>query len=298
MKLLLIIIFSWFLLSHEVYGAACCGSAFAAPNLIAGDEKARFSSTMSQTNIAIDNVDSRGVWRTQDDHQQINTLQLSGAHIFADRWQAGVSVPVISRSYLGETYSGVGDTALNVGYEYLVDWDYNPYRPKGLAYLQVTLPTGKSRFESDIGGVDSRGNGFWAIGIGSLLTKTLGAWDAFVLIDLHRSFDKNIQNDSFQGTLKPGYGANWGGGFGYSVKDLRLGTSLTWFYEDPVQLERDTINPGSHERFANASITASFMADEEWSGTLTYTDQTWFGAPINTSLGRIVSFQLARSWLR
>jgi hypothetical protein len=162
----------------------------------------------------------------------------------------------------------------------------------------VTLPTGKSRAESEIGGLDSRGNGFWAIGLGTLLTKTLGVWDVFSMLEAHRSFDKKVDNSQIQGTLQPGYGGNFGVGGGYNLKDWRLGTSITWTYEDPINIVGNTNSSGSVERYATAALTASYLASDEWAGTLSYADQTLFGSPVNTSLGRTVALQLQRKWGR
>lgn len=282
------------------HGAACCGGGFAAPSIIAGDDKAQVTTSVSMTEVVVDNVDSQGIWRSWGTHQKIQIFKIEGAHIFEDRWQAGFSLPVVQRSRQSENYSGLGDIALSVGYEYLPDWNYNPYRPKGIGFLQLTLPTGKSKADSTVGGLDSRGNGFWAVGAGTLLTKIFGSWDAFSSFELHRSFEKEIRNSTFSGTLKPGWGGNLGLGLGYNVADYRLGTSLTWTYEDAIRstTASNSLQGGSLERFATAVASISYLASEEWSGTLSLSDQTLFGSPINTSLGRGVALQLQRRWGR
>ena len=286
--------------SLQAHAAACCGGGFAAPSLIAGDDKAQVSTSLSNTEVIIDNVDSQGVWTKWDTHQTVRTFKIDGAHIISDLWQIGLSVPVIQRSHLEQSYSGLGDINTSLGYEYLPDWDYNPYRPKGLGYLQITLPTGKSKAESEVGGLDSRGQGFWAIGAGTLLTKTWSAWDAFVSADIHTSFSKKIKTSSLEAELKPGFGANWGGGFGYNQKDFRYGASLTWNYEDPVIAtnQGQIIYAGAVERYATATMSLSYLANDEWSGSISYSDQTLFGDPVNTSLGRGAAVQIQRRWGR
>ena len=268
------------------------------PSIIAGDDKAQITTSYSFTEVSVDNVDSRGIWRKWDEHQQVQNFRLEGAHIFADRWQAGFTLPIIQRSRLNQNYSGLGDVSLSTGYEYLPDWDYNPIRPKGIGYLQLTLPTGKSRAESEIGGLDSRGNGFWAIGLGTLLTKTFGRYDLFSSIEIHRSFSKSVSNSQIKGTLEPGFGGSFGTGAGYSIKSIRFGGLLTWTYEDPINIRGSTPSNGSIERYATAVLTASYLASDEWAGTLSYADQTLFGSPINTSLGKTASLMLQRRWGR
>jgi hypothetical protein len=302
MKLKFKLYFSFILIcfsAQKSFSAACCGGGFAAPSIIAGDDKAQLTTSYSATEVSVDNVDSQGFWRRWDTHQKVQTFRLEGAHIFKDRWQAGFALPIIQRSRQNENYSGLGDTSLSLGYEYLPDWNYNPYRPKGIGFLQITLPTGKSKADSDVGGLDSRGNGFWAIGAGTLLTKALGHWDIFTSIEVHRSFEKAINNLNFTGTLKPGYGSNLGLGLGYNLKDYRFGSSLTWTYEDPINsISADSFHAGAVERYATAVASASYLASDEWSGTLSYSDQTLFGSPINTSLGRGLALQIQRRWGR
>ncbi|MCO5113392.1 MAG: hypothetical protein M9899_10630 [Bdellovibrionaceae bacterium] len=288
----------FFLSTSEAFAAACCGGGFAAPSIISGDEKAQFTSSYSFTDVVINTVDARGIWRKWDEKQSVMVMQLEGAHLVSDRWQVGAVVPVIQRSYMGQQYSGLGDVSVSLGYEYLTDWDYNPLKPKGIGFLQLTLPTGKSRAESEVGGLDSRGNGFWSIGAGTLLTKTLGAFDVFGLASLRHSFAKDTTNSYLQGTLHPGWGGSLGIGAGYNLKAFRVGTSLTWFYEDPIDIDGTTSYMGSVERYATAMFSVSYLSSTQWATTVSYLDQTLFGSPINTSLGRTVSVLIQKKWNR
>lgn len=300
MKSLFLFLFSVLSLATDcAWSAACCGGGFAAPAVIVGDNKAQLTTSYSFADVVVDNVDSLGIWRKWDEHQKVQTVKIEGAHIFADRWQAGFSLQTILRSRLGESYSGLGDLSTSVGYEYLPDWNYNPYRPKGTGYFQVILPTGKSRADSELGGLDSRGNGFFALGLGTFLSKSIRKWDVFSSLEVHRSLSKNISNSQITGTLKPGWGSNFSLGGGYNVKDYRFGSSISWTYEDPIDVEGPQgTSQGSIERYATAAFTVSYLWNDDWSGTINYSDQTLFGSPLNTSLGRGVALQLQRKWSR
>lgn len=285
---------------QKIFAAACCGGGSAVPSIIAGDDKAQISTSLSTTDVVINNVDSRGIWRKWDQQQNVRTIKIEAAHIFADRWQVGLSLPVIQRSFNDQTYSGLGDAGVSLGYEVLPEWNYSAWRPKGIGYFQVILPTGKSKIDSEVGGLDSRGNGFWAFGAGTLLTKTFVQWDVFSSIEIHASLKKDIQTTNFQGKVNPGLGGNFGLGIGYNLTDYRIGSSVTWTYEDPISMESElgTIQNGSVERFATAVASVSYLASDEWSGTISYSDQTLMGNPVNTSLGRGVAVQLQRRWGR
>jgi hypothetical protein len=298
MKLSSLLLFSFVVFAtKQALAAACCGGGFAAPSVIVGDDRAQLTSSFSYTDVVVDNVDSKGLWRQWSAHQSVQSFRFEGAHILSDRWQAGFSLPILQRSYLGQDHSGFGDVAGSVGYEYLTDWDYHPYRPKAVGYLQMTLPTGKSRAESE-DGLDSRGNGFTSVGVGTLLTKIITVWDVFSSLEIHRSFSKSVSNAQIQGTLEPGFGGSLGLGGGYNTKSWRFGGAVNWVYEDPINIQSDFPIRSSVERYGTAIASASYMANDEWAGTLSYYDQTLIGNPLNTSLGRGVALQLQKRWAR
>lgn len=297
MKLFLLLIFNLFFTS-KAFAAACCGGGFATPSLISGDDKAQLTTSYSLSEVVIDNVDSRGIWKKWDEHQKIQTFRIDGAHLISDRSQVGFTVPIIQRSYLEQTHAGLGDTSVSAAYEYLPDWDYNPYRPKGIGFMQLTLPTGKSRAESETG-LDSRGNGFWALGVGTLLTKTISHYDFYSSLEVHRSLGKKISNSQINGTLNPGWGGNLSIGAGYSfLRTWRIGSAITWTYEDALNIKGENNIDGSIERYATAALNVSYLLNNQWAGTMSYTDQTLFGNPVNTSLAKSMLFQLQRRWER
>lgn len=299
MQLLKLLFSLIFLSAIKSYGAACCGGGLSMPNLIAGDDRAQLSLNYGSTNVVIDNVDSKGIWRRSQDHQVLQTVKLEGAHIFKDLWQAGFSLPVIQREFMNQSFSGLGDVSLSLGYEYLSDWNYNPFRPKGTGFIQLRIPTGRSRADSEVGGLDSRGNGFWAIGAGTMLTKTWGRWDAFALTEFHKSFAKEVNTSMIQGTLRPGNGSTveLGGGFNWSL--YRWGASVSENYDDPVNLDLlSGAQTGKVERYATASMIFSYLPSDDWAWIVSMSDQTLLGSPMNTSLGRGIAIQMQRRWSR
>ncbi len=285
------LLFAFSLVGSQSWGAACCGGGFAAPSLIVGDDRAVLTGSFLQSQIS-DEIYADGLWKKRNFREDFESLRIEGARVFRDRWQGGFSLPLIKRTRSGQSSSGAGDLALTAGYEVLPDWDYNPYRPKGTVFLQLTAPTGRSIFEAKTDNqIDARGRGFWALGAGSLMTKSWGDYDLFGSIEVHRSFRKD--------NIHPGFGANFGGGGGYSLGDLRLGVSVIWTYEDPVKVtDRSFASEGSSERYATTSLSLSYLYSTEWAGTVAYSDQTWIGEPVNTRLGQSLTLQIQRRWSR
>lgn len=281
------------------WSAACCGGGLSFPTMIINNDKAQFSSSYSVTNVEIDNVDDNGVWHRWDQHQNVQTLKLEGAHILADHWQIGASIPVISRQYGDKMYSGLGDILASVSYEYLSDQNNDSHSPMGIGFLQLNLPTGKSRADSEVGGLDSRGNGFWALGAGTLLSKSWSPLDFFLLFEGHRSFEKNVNTSLVKGTVLPGYGSNISFGFGYNWAMYRAGFSLTQNQEDAVIVRtEDSKLKQDMERWSTMVLSISYLQWEFWSWTMSYSDQTVFGDPVNTSLGKSFGLQIQHRWAR
>lgn len=279
--------------------AACCGGGLPVPALVLGDENANLSTTISEANIKTD-VTSGGIWEHRQIPEDSQILRIDSAHIIADRWQVGGSLPIMRRARGDDQSTGLGDVAVNGGYEFLPEWEYSPWKPRGVAYLQLTLPTGRSIYEAaDIDQLDSRGRGFWALGTGFTLTKIRGKNDGILLFDIHRSFTK-IARGTVAGdlTLTPGWGGSLTLGAGHTFGDVRLGASLAWTYEDAVLINGADLPDGSLYRYATASVSAIYSPSRAWSASLAYSDQTLFGEPENTPLAKSVLVSYQHRWPR
>lgn len=298
-KLFTVLFFS-LLLKCQAWGSACCGGGVAAPSLILGDDKAILTNSFSYGTIT-DDVSANGVWRKRDEQSVIQSYRLEGAHIYHDRFQFGGSLPLVSRSRRSQDSAGLGDVALTAGYEFLPEWSYSSWKPKGLGFLQLTLPTGRSIYESDEEEqLDARGRGFWALGAGAVFTKIIGKWDLFTSGEWHKSFSKKVNSPQAQGrlNLEPGFGGTAQVGVGYNVSHYRVGTSLQWYHEDEIKISGALEDKKALERYTTAMLTGSYLYSDEWSASLSYADQTVMGSPRNTSLGQVIGVQLQRRWSR
>ncbi|CAN5708390.1 hypothetical protein BH10BDE1_BH10BDE1_03010 [soil metagenome] len=284
--------------TSTAYGASCCGGGFASPSLIVGDDKASLSADLSYSNVATE-VSAVGNWEERSSPESLETLRLQGAHIFKDRYQIGASVPVVRRSRASSNSAGFGDVALNFGYETLPDWDYSAWRPRGVSYISVIAPTGRAVQEStETLQLDARGRGFWAVGVGTTLTKTFTRYDFNATAEAHRSFAREVKTSTIEGELRPGYGALASVGLGYNIRDTRLGVSLAFNYEDAIAVDGTITSPGAATQVVTAGLALSQMFGDAWAVSLSYSDQTWFGTPINTSLARTVGFTAQRRFSR
>ncbi|MCB0412077.1 MAG: hypothetical protein KDD22_06090, partial [Bdellovibrionales bacterium] len=98
------------------WAAACCGGGGSLPALLIGDDKAQVTAAFSDQQMTVDHVDSNGLWSKSNTHQQVRTWSFSGATLLSDRWQMGLSIPVMERNYLNYSETGLSDVTLGLGY--------------------------------------------------------------------------------------------------------------------------------------------------------------------------------------
>jgi hypothetical protein len=287
-----------FICGTEAEAASCCGGGFSSPSIITGDERATLSSELSYATVTTE-VSSGGIWQTRSSPESLESLKLQGAHIFSDRFQIGASLPVIRRTRAASSSSGIGDTAFNLGFEVLPEWEFSEWRPRGVSYLTLVIPTGRSiQDASESLQLDARGRGFWSLGLGTTLTKVLGTFDLVSAIEGHKSFAKSVSTAESQSELTPGFGGSLLVGAGFNFKDARIGASLTANYEDAVETRGPIASSGAPSRFATFTLSASRMLGDDWAAAVAYSDQHLFGAPINTSLLEGFSLSVQRRFAR
>jgi hypothetical protein len=302
-KLFRILLFSFIFLIYlkKSFCAPCCGGGLTIPSLITSDDSAQIAFSYTKAKIYADAL-TNGDWRERQEDDLTDIYKIEGAIIFKDRWQTGISIPYQKRQRSGAQHNssnGLGDISFQLGYEYLPDWDYNPYRPRGIGYLSFYTPTGKSIYESKDGtGIDARGRGFWGLGLGTVLLKRWGPWDMNSNLEYHYSFSKKVHNDTIQATIKPQYGGSAALGAGLSWKRLRLGGLINWFYEAPIDVQGTPSSKGELKRYASGSLLLSYLLLENQSLIFSYSDQTIFGSPFNTSLSKSLMVFYQKRWER
>ena len=134
--------------------------------------------------------------------------------------------------------------------------------------------------------------------MGVVLTKSWGPWDANANLELHHSLPKDVSNSTTQGRVKPSYGGSVALGGGYNWSDFRIGALVNWQYEAPTNVEGSTPSRGSLRRLATGSLLGSMLLNDNKSVVLSYSDQTIFGSPFNTTLAKTVTIFFQKRWQR
>lgn len=286
-----------------VHAAPCCSSRTAAPAIISGDDQARLALSTSQATVIGDAPDEGiAVFRSGNVSEVTQLLRLDGSMILTDRFQLGLGVPLIRRQVRSATSKAeatrLGDLSLSSAYEALPEWTYSTWKPKGFVFAQLTLPTGRSLYESTAtNAVDATGRGFFSVSSGGLFTKSWERWDAFLLPELHYSFTRTFESV----TVAPGFGASIavGGGFSPESGSSRYGIRIQPAFDQGKQVRADGGESRSGaQKSWTVSLDWSYLLSADWSFQVSYADQTLLGPARNSTLSRTFLLGVQRSWQR
>lgn len=295
-KTLLIFLLS--LHAARSFAAPCCAGGGSFLSLLNEEEKRQVTVSFSSLGIAADSPAGGGdaVRRPQTDEELRQRFDVSWSELVADRWQAGLLVPIgrrlRTRAGRGGTDAGLGDVQATVGYEFLPEWSYSAWKPRGVLFARATAPTGTATWESAAPyGLDAHGGGFWMFAAGAYFTKIVGDWDFLTWGHVQNGLSTTVETP-FVYKLTPGWGAATGLSAGYSVGDLRLGASVGKNWEGDIQREGGVSGPIPGTVFTTAGLSAAYLVDKRVSFTLQYTDQVLLGGAKNAALGRGVGVVL------
>ena len=301
--------------SQEVHAGACCGGGLSSASLITGDEQARVSLAFSARAALADASETGALaFRGNDGlHEDQNLLLVDGSRLLSDRLQVGAHFEAASQAihFTGEPQepsTGVGDFRVNAGYEFLPEYTYSEWKPRGFAWVGLVLPTGKSIHET-FEPSEALGEGFFTPTLGILFVKRWERWDAAASaegrLSIGRKFEQELSPDftslSILGT-QLGLGGLATVGYSPGAGDFRLGARI-----EPLWRSGRTVDVDGFESQTAERSMVSFGADFTWmfgpqsSLTASYTDQTFFGArglAQNSVLSRTVGVALSHRWDR
>lgn len=283
------------------WAASCCGGGFSVPALILGDDKAQVTGTYSYSQVSED-VLQNGKWLRRSDNNLTQTLKLEGALLLSEEWQSGFTLPVITKSAdTSSSSSGLGDISLYAGHETFPEKSYSPWKPKGVTFLQLTVPTSPSVYDgSALTANESRGRGFYSLGAGLALMKAWRVWDANFTAEVHRSFSRDVSSAAYGGDVEvqPGWGTSQTFGIGWNRGDYRCGAALSHLFEKAIRIRGATSSDGADQRNFTFTVSGSYMVNLESAVTLSYNDQSLIGNPVNSSLSKTWNLSYQQRWPR
>ncbi len=286
---------------YRINAASCCGGGASFPSLILSDDKTQLGLSASFAKV-IGDVPYKGkaIFRAPSDDEWIHTYTLDATTLLSDRWQMGLNLPLVKKSRSTDTASssewGLGDVSATSAFEFLPEYSYSKWKPRGFLFMKVTFPTGGNIYESTkTYSVDSRGTGLYTLSFGSFLIKSWGLWDASFRFALNKPFDRSFETTTGTGTtIRSGIELNTAlsAGFSPGLGDWRIGLSVNPFLVLPSRYS--TID----QLKWTTTLDLSRILERHWVLALSYSDQTLLGPAKNTSLERAVAVSLRYKWER
>ncbi len=293
-----------FCLPKIVFSAPCCAGAGVFPAMVIGDHKAQVSAVVSQSNVIADTPEKGlPVWRKNNHAENTRTLRIDAVHVFEDLWQAGITLPINQRSLSNSattTKSNIrlGDIQATGAYEFLPEWSYSLWKPRGYVFTSLVVPTGRSIYEAEeVGAVDANGRGFWIPSVGVFFTKTWGIFDAYLLTEIHRSIPRSFEVDGEELRVDPRWGGSVGLGAGVSpfrnkyLNGLRFGLRIQPSYNQSksVTINETKLSSDTPQKVCDTAAEINYLLFEDWSFFAVYNDQTLLGPAQNTTLSRTLA---------
>lgn len=300
------LVFFFLLFSRWSFSAPCCAGNAQFPTIIAGDDRTQITSTFTFAGVPAEATVGGDIkYRKADDLETSQILRLDFASLISDRFQLGLSFPWIRRhrERKAKEYSasGLGDLTGTLSYEVLPEWSYSFWKPRGFLFLTASAPTGGSIWDAqEMFKLDSRGKGFWRMGVGTLFLKTFGNWDFSFLFEGHQGFSRSLNNSVGELLLNPGWGLTSQLGLGYSPTggNLRLGTSLSRSFEKGTATRGVFSGEGENLELWSPVLQLSYLVSEEMALNLSYSDETLISGSQNSALQRTFSFAFQKRWGR
>jgi hypothetical protein len=303
-----ILVLSFFSFERQCWAAACCARNSATPSLIVGDDEAQINFGVAFGN-SVARTMSNGVtvFNPSNVSDMSRNFRIDGAMLLSDRLQVGAGGSVVQREVVhaatAESAIGIGDARMSVAYEILPIWNYSSWKPQAYLFSGVTLPSGRSIYESQNNTrSDVTGNGFYTFSLGSLWIKRWTVWDVFLLPEIHYSLSRTFDYFGDSIGVSPGLGGSVGLGFGFSPGggNTRLGLRVQPRMDQPRSFSDQALMPSeqSHAMSCDVGLDLSYLLGTTDTMMLSYTDQTWVGPSKNTNLTRNFALSFQHRWER
>ncbi len=270
------------------------------PSLITGDYRGQLSMAAINGAVTHDVNANKRISRREKSNQEVNeALVLSGAYLLTPLWQTGFTLPYKFNTHRNgnfeESSNGMGDIKAQVAYEFLPEYGYNPWKPRGFIFLEQSIPLSNSTYDANKPlRTDSLGNGFFSTALGMSFVKTIGQFDYLFMAEIHQGYKKSFSLPSQNITVTPRLGSSAMFGLGLSPYngDLRIGATLLYSSEGKKKIEGDTNNVSERAEFLEIGVSASYLIFDSLSATLSYRDQSFFGVANNTTLAKSATFSM------
>lgn len=295
MKYLALLIF----LPKILYASSCCGGGSSSSMIILGDNKQEWSLGMTYRNDLgqTDKLGNPHFNNSSTVDQQIS-LNFQYQRQVNDLFQLAAKSSIIQKRMKkqgrSEKNQGLGDIDLQANYEFLPEYTYSLYRPRGFIYSKLTIPNSRSLYNSRSPIFsDVRGNGLYVFSLGISLNKKIAQYLLKAGFEVQHLFGQNFPEgrlNSYHKFIVPF-------GITYSLEGLPLsiGLNSTWNYQDQKKLEGHYASTSSSEYFWDLNAFINWSINRQETLGISYSDSTIIGKNINSPLFRSFSINYTQA---
>jgi hypothetical protein len=279
-----------FFIPHVLLASSCCGGGSSSSMIILGDNRQEWSAGLGFRND-LGQTDRTGMasFHGKETVDQQYTLNLQLQRQFTELIQAAVKTSVIHKVMVKqgrrEKSHGLGDIDLQISYEFLPEYNYSQYRPRGFLYSKITFPQSKGIYDSTSPIYsDVRGSGLYSFSIGTLFVKKNSQFTLKFGLEGQRFFGKKFK----EGNLDDYHKVIFPTGLSYAFDPLPISTGIltTWTYQTSKKLQIQTTTTSSREYFWELSVFANWSLNRQETLGMSYSDSTLLGKNINSPLYR------------
>lgn len=284
------------ILTGNSFGAACCGGGAGLPNLITGDFRSQFSFVGSNSAVTHTiNNEGKFLERESGNEEVKESFTLKVAHLIEDFWQVGIEVPFVQNTHrvssLEESSSGIGDLKIQLAYEFLPEYSFSLWKPRGFIFLQQNIINSSSVYESDQQlGTDAISTGLDTTNLGLSFVKIISTYDFTFTGEVHKSSQRKFSTKTGDLTVKPSLGYSYLVGAGFSPKNgnLRYGGSFLYSFEGEKDFEGTLASSSSEKETYEVGLNIGYKLLNN-SIIFGYSDQAFLGKGRNINVTKTLS---------
>lgn len=234
--------------------------------------------------------------------------QLRHAHLFFPDFQAGFTLPLVSRKKTNDPFSekttSVGDWTLFSAYRWMSDLGYRSPRPLIQMYGELALPTGSRVYElKDNARSEATGTGAFESALGVLVKKLWLDWDAFLVNEFGHGWRRTtraLDGIEVQSDSSPRAFSALGAGYRFKEWPLRIGSSVQFTYlgSRHAVSGRGQESKISAQRIYTVGLETQAQLRSDLVASLELMDDSFLGQFKNPALQRRVAFSLSYQWNR
>lgn len=286
-------LFITLLFSQKIFAASCCGGGSSSSMIITSDNRREISLGVS-ARTDIGQTDQNG-WSTFNNDQIIDSrtnFNFQYGEQLSENFQMGIKTSIaekhVKKSGKNEKNQGFTDLELQTTYEYLPEYTYHPYKPRGFLYAKLSIPLSNSIYDSQSTILsDVRGSGLYSTSFGNFFIKKLDLFTLKLGLELTRSFAKNFSKYKIYGFNR--YTIPLGIAYAFNQSDFSIGFTNTFSYTDEKKFRGNNLSNSHFERFWDSNIFFNYSPNRQVIYGVSYSDSSVFGDSINSPLYRSVA---------